>query len=386
MMAELSHSYGMKRPISERMKQKKQDFDDDNKIISTSEAVDMIREMLKQASHRGSIDGKCGKFASDKVAQKITSRSRDCDSNYPELSSNSILPNGYDCCGLTVTMYAEDNQDDTVVTEPTTQSIPAIIKIQNSGSEEDKPYVMSNLNKMPKTEKRALDHIFLGSPILPPRFSPRSLSLRAAVNSFKGSPVTASHVASDGAMSCALKQHRLMAGCTAVAAMHIGNYLYVANAGDSRCVLCRENGLAFALSYDHKPQQAREFQRIFEAGGFVNSVGRVNGNLNLSRSLGDLKYKQIVQCSREDQIITAEPDITLTKLDAGDRFFILACDGIWDCLSNQQACDFVTERLDSGMSPVSIIEELLHYCVAPDTTSAAGVGCDNMTFMLVILK
>ena len=37
------------------------------------------------------------------------------------------------------------------------------------------------------------------------------------------------------------------------------------------------------------------------------------------------------------QIITAEPDVTLTQLEAGDRFFILACDGVWDCLSNQQA-------------------------------------------------
>ncbi len=46
-----------------------------------------------------------------------------------------------------------------------------------------------------------------------------------------------------------------MAGCTAVVALHIGNQLYVANAGDSRGVLCRSNGQAYALSYDHKPQQ-----------------------------------------------------------------------------------------------------------------------------------
>jgi serine/threonine protein phosphatase PrpC len=39
----------------------------------------------------------------------------------------------------------------------------------------------------------------------------------------------------------------------------------------------------------------------------------------------------------DTQIISAEPDITLTELQAGDRFFILACDGIWDCLTNQQA-------------------------------------------------
>jgi serine/threonine protein phosphatase PrpC len=46
-----------------------------------------------------------------------------------------------------------------------------------------------------------------------------------------------------------------MAGCTAVVALHVGQQLFVANAGDSRGVLCRRDGQAFALSYDHKPQQ-----------------------------------------------------------------------------------------------------------------------------------
>jgi hypothetical protein len=45
--------------------------------------------------------------------------------------------------------------------------------------------------------------------------------------------------------------------------------------------------------------------RIVNAGGFVNAVGRINGNLNLSRSLGDLKYKQVVQCAREEQVRNA---------------------------------------------------------------------------------
>jgi len=49
--------------------------------------------------------------------------------------------------------------------------------------------------------------------------------------------------------------------------------------------------------------------RITKAGGFVNHFGRVNGNLNLSRSLGDLKYKQVPGIPPQEQIITAEPDI-----------------------------------------------------------------------------
>ena len=88
-----------------------------------------------------------------------------------------------------------------------------------------------------------------------------------------------------------------------------GRVLTVANAGDSRAVLCRAGGKAEALSFDHKPQQQTESSRITKAGGFVNQFGRVNGNLNLSRSIGDLKYKQVPGISPAEQIITSEPDI-----------------------------------------------------------------------------
>lgn len=64
-----------------------------------------------------------------------------------------------------------------------------------------------------------------------------------------------------------------------------------------------------ALSFDHKPLQEREMRRITNAGGFVNQFGRVNGNLNLSRSIGDLKYKQVPGIHPAGQMITAEPDI-----------------------------------------------------------------------------
>lgn len=49
-------------------------------------------------------------------------------------------------------------------------------------------------------------------------------------------------------------------------------------------------------------------------------------------------------------------------------------------------CDFVSERLDRGLSTAVITQELLHFCLAPDTASAAGIGCDNMTFLLVLLN
>ena len=65
------------------------------------------------------------------------------------------------------------------------------------------------------------------------------------------------------------------AGCTAVVAVVKGSELWVANAGDSRAVLCR-GGQALALSEDHKPQSETERNRITAAGGFVSDVGGVS--------------------------------------------------------------------------------------------------------------
>ena len=74
-------------------------------------------------------------------------------------------------------------------------------------------------------------------------------------------------------------------GSTALVALIRGCELYVASAGDSRCVMCR-NGETVALSVDHKPEDEGEMKRINNAGGVVDHTGRVNGGLNLSRAIG----------------------------------------------------------------------------------------------------
>lgn len=78
-------------------------------------------------------------------------------------------------------------------------------------------------------------------------------------------------------------------GCTANVLLLTPTHYVVANAGDSRAVLCRD-GKAIALSEDHKPESSSEESRIQKAGGKVMN-GRVNGGLNLTRSLGDFDYK-----------------------------------------------------------------------------------------------
>lgn len=117
-------------------------------------------------------------------------------------------------------------------------------------------------------------------------------------------------------------------GCTAVAAVLRGLDLYVANAGDSRCIVCR-NGKLVEMSFDHKPEDTTEFERIRKAGGRVSADGRVNGGLNLSRAIGDHGYKTRADLKSEEQMISAQPDLRKLTLNKDDEFIVLACDGIW---------------------------------------------------------
>ena len=80
------------------------------------------------------------------------------------------------------------------------------------------------------------------------------------------------------------------AGCTANVVLITPEKVYCANAGDSRAV-ASVAGKADPLSYDHKPEDPAELDRIKKAGGTV-SFGRVDGGLNLSRAIGDLEYKK----------------------------------------------------------------------------------------------
>lgn len=177
------------------------------------------------------------------------------------------------------------------------------------------------------------------------------------------------------------------AGCTAVVALVTKKVIVVANAGDSRAVLSRGKK-AIPLSHDHKPSHVTERERIVAAGGFVSEIGgicRVNGNLSLSRAIGDLRYKTNTELDPAAQIITAEPDIKAIELIEEDDFMVLACDGIWDVLENQEVVDFIHERLGEK-TPDQIASELLDHCLASDPRESRGKGCDNMTCCIVQFK
>ena len=125
--------------------------------------------------------------------------------------------------------------------------------------------------------------------------------------------------------------------------------IWCAVAGDSRAVLCR-GGETIAMSVDHKPIDPEETDRIENAGKWVddeeNGMGtnRVNGQLAVSRSIGDHKYKDNADIPWDEQAVTACPDIRVFERTPEDEFFINACDGIWDCKTNEEAVKMIKDE------------------------------------------
>lgn len=139
--------------------------------------------------------------------------------------------------------------------------------------------------------------------------------------------------------------------------------LYTANVGDSRIVLSR-GGVARRLSYDHKGSDINELARITAAGGLMLK-GRVNGMLAVTRLLGDAYMKELV---------VGTPFLTATVVGPQDGFIVVACDGLWDVCSDQQAVD-VVEGVGEAQAAA---QRLVDFAMERGTM-------DNVTVMVVML-
>ncbi|CAL0321858.1 unnamed protein product [Lupinus luteus] len=126
-------------------------------------------------------------------------------------------------------------------------------------------------------------------------------------------------------------------GSTAVVAIICSSHIIVANCGDSRVVLCRGKE-PMALSVDHKPNRDDEYARIEAAGGKVIQWNghRVFGVLAMSRSIGDRYLKPW---------IIPEPEVMFLPRAKDDECLILASDGLWDVMTNEEVCDIARRRL-----------------------------------------
>ncbi|MCL7037684.1 hypothetical protein MKW94_002695 [Papaver nudicaule] len=157
------------------------------------------------------------------------------------------------------------------------------------------------------------------------------------------------------------------AGSTASTAILVGDRLLVANVGDSRAVICR-GGNAIAVSRDHKPDQTDERQRIEDAGGFVMWAGtwRVGGVLAVSRAFGDRLLKQYV---------VADPEIQEEVVDSSLEFLILASDGLWDVVTNEEAVSMTKPIEDPEQAARRLMQE------AYQRGSADNITCVVVRFL-----
>lgn len=87
------------------------------------------------------------------------------------------------------------------------------------------------------------------------------------------------------------------------------------------------------------------------------------------------------KCSNKDFYI-AEPDVLEHQLNPNDEFMVIACDGIWDCMTNQQVADFVRAKIRDKVPLKEICEDIMDECLA-EQSDFGGVGCDNMSVIVV---
>lgn len=163
------------------------------------------------------------------------------------------------------------------------------------------------------------------------------------------------------------KNKHIRAGSTALVAFLHGlglpyhTKLCVANTGDCRAVLSR-GGTALPLSDDHKPDRKDEERRIKKAGGVVlnvngvwrltagkNESGTCPGYLAVSRAFGDNGFKD------PQLLVVCTPDVRTVDLVQEDAFVILACDGVWDVLSNQEAVDIASEHFANPIAAAAAL-------------------------------
>lgn len=149
-------------------------------------------------------------------------------------------------------------------------------------------------------------------------------------------------------------------------------YLNILNTGDCRCIICRDN-FALPLTKDHKPHWPEENRRIIKTGGKIVFDGfdfRIK-DLSVSRAFGDTDATPFV---------SHRPDIFRYKIEKSDKFIVLACDGLWDVLSNDEVVNFIlitsydqslTKRIVDNN--VNVAKKLAEYALTKGSTDNISV-------------
>ena len=170
-------------------------------------------------------------------------------------------------------------------------------------------------------------------------------------------------------------------GTTANIMLIKNGIIYIANVGDSLSVMYK-NKKAYNLNREHQTIIESEKERVIKSGAQI--VGyRINGMLNLTRAIGDLKFKSNSNLKRHEQSVISLPEITKIEDTDGIDFIIMGCDGVWDCVKRQLVCDFVDRQIrenpDKKLS--DILKVIFDRCVSP--VWGVVLGTDNMSCIIV---
>lgn len=187
--------------------------------------------------------------------------------------------------------------------------------------------------------------------------------------------ITRSFMETDAAFAktCSLESSRA-SGTTALTAMIFGRSLLVANAGDCRAVLSR-CGAAVEMSKDHRPCCKKERMRIESLGGYIDD-GFLNGELGVTRALGDWHLEGMKGGGERGGPLSAEPELKLMTLTKDDEFLIIGSDGIWEMFTSQNAVDFARRRLQEHNDVKLCCKEIVEEAIKRGAS-------DNLTLVMV---
>jgi serine/threonine protein phosphatase PrpC len=150
------------------------------------------------------------------------------------------------------------------------------------------------------------------------------------------------------ALNKLMRGDEIQTGTTAIVSLLTADGFFIANAGDSRAVLCRGTK-AIRLTTDHRPDSPEEIARITKLGGDIQDVvtkdgkviSRVGGLLGVSRALGDFDLEPFVTAHPEVAEFSWGPD------EPDNHFVIIACDGLWECVTDQEAVEIAKHFVDN---------------------------------------
>lgn len=195
-------------------------------------------------------------------------------------------------------------------------------------------------------------------------------NLLSSIQTYDENGVAQAFLDTDKRFCAFAAQAHSLSGTTAVVAVMNGDRVIAANVGDSRALLISDNSLT-QLSYDHVAADPSEQQRVESSGGYIMPVGgilRVQGSIAVTRGLGSPGYKQF---------IIPDPHVYSFRLCPLDQFLVLATDGLYMGLTNEEVRDVVLRNIALPLDRLAVL--------LADTAIERG-SPDNVTVTLVDLR